>query len=138
RAAVPDLADAFDCDRAERERTHFLQEDWRRRETDVVLRVPFRLAGEEREAVVCVLIENQSGTDVLMPLRTFLIAALFWDRQWQEWTALPEPRPPLRLTPVLPIVLYTGGTPWGSNRQLTDLLAEPAAFHTFAPRWQPL
>jgi hypothetical protein len=44
----------------------------------------------------------------------------------------------LQLVPVLPIVLYTGATPWGSNRSLADLLAPPAAFHGFAPRWEPI
>ena len=39
---------------------------------------------------------------------------------------------------MLPLVLYTGTTPWGSNRTLADLLGEPAAFHAFAPSWQPL
>ena len=39
---------------------------------------------------------------------------------------------------MLPLVLYTGATPWGSNRTLADLLGEPAAFHVFAPSWQPL
>jgi hypothetical protein len=42
------------------------------------------------------------------------------------------------LHPVLPIVLYTGAAPWGSNRTLADLLGEPTAFHAFAPTWQPL
>ena len=44
----------------------------------------------------------------------------------------------LELHPVLPIVLYTGATPWGSNRTLAELLGQPAAFHAFAPSWQPL
>ena len=39
---------------------------------------------------------------------------------------------------MLPLVLYTGTTPWGSNRTLADLMGEPAAFHAFAPSWQPL
>ncbi len=73
-----------------------------------------------------------------MPLRTFGTTAALWDRQWCEWTRLPLPRPPLRLCPVLPLVLYTGGVPWGSNRTLADLLGEPAALHSFAPRWEPL
>jgi hypothetical protein len=42
------------------------------------------------------------------------------------------------LSPVLPLVLYTGTSPWSSNRTLTDLLGEPAALHVFAPSWQPL
>jgi hypothetical protein len=51
---------------------------------------------------------------------------------------LDRPRPPLRLRPVLPIVLYTGEARWGSNRTLADLLGEPEAFHAFAPVWRAL
>jgi len=39
---------------------------------------------------------------------------------------------------VLPVVIYTGSTAWGSNRTLVDLLGEPQALHAFAPVWQPL
>jgi hypothetical protein len=73
-----------------------------------------------------------------MPLRTLLYAVLFWEREWKNWHDQPTPRPTLRLTPVLPIVFHTGPRLWGSNRELTDLLGEPAAFHAFAPHWQPL
>jgi hypothetical protein len=48
------------------------------------------------------------------------------------------PRPALRLHPVLPLVLYTGTVPWGSNTKLEDQLDEPKSFHGFAPRWQPI
>jgi hypothetical protein len=89
-------------------------------------------------ALVLVLIEHQSDTDALLPLRMLYFAVGYWDRQWQEWARLARPRPPFRLRPVLPLVLSTGATPWGSNRTLADLLGEPASFHAFAPVWQPL
>ncbi len=113
-------------------------EDWRRREADLLFEIPYRLGEVEETALVWILIEHQSDTDPLMPLRTFSVTAALWDRQWREWTRLPLPRPPLRLMPVLPLVLYTGGVPWGSNRTLADLLGEPTALHSFAPRWEPL
>jgi Putative transposase, YhgA-like len=73
-----------------------------------------------------------------MPLRMLYFAVAYWDRQWKAWAESARPRPPLRLSPVLPIVLYTGPTSWGSNRTMADLLAEPTAFRAFAPVWQPL
>jgi hypothetical protein len=87
---------------------------------------------------VVVLVEHQSDTDPMMPLRLLYFAVVYWDQQWRAWEELPSPKPPFRLNPVLPVVLYTGATPWGSNRTLADLLAEPEAFHAFAPVWQPL
>jgi hypothetical protein len=89
-------------------------------------------------ALVCVLIEHQSDTDPLIPLRTLYFATGYWDRQWADWHKLSSPRPTLRLNPVLPLVLYTGSRPWGSNRTLVDLLGEPVAFHRFAPVWEPI
>ena len=47
-------------------------------------------------------------------------------------------QPALRLSPVLPLVLYTGQSPWQNNRTLHDLLDEPAEFHGFVPQWGPL
>jgi hypothetical protein len=73
-----------------------------------------------------------------MPLRTLYFAVTYWDKQWYDWERLPRPRPKLRLSPVLPVVLYTGSLPWGSSRTLVELLGEPAALHAFAPRWEPL
>jgi hypothetical protein len=87
---------------------------------------------------VCILLEHQSDTDPLMPLRLLYFAVCYWDKQWQEWTRQPRPRRPFRLHPVLPIVLYTGSRPWGSNRTLLDLMGEPAEFHAYVPTWQPL
>jgi hypothetical protein len=118
RQVVPDLAAGFDCEHARLLDREFPLEDWRRREADLPFEVPFRYDTGEGLALVCVLIEHQSNTDPLMPLRTLLYALLYWDRQWKEWAAQPKPRGSLRLRPVLPIVLYTGSTAWGSNSTL--------------------
>src|SRR5262249_22928562 len=89
-------------------------------------------------ALVVVLLEDQSDTDPMMPLRLLYFAVVYWDQQWRAWEEAPAPKPPFRLNPVLPVVVYTGATAWGSNRTLADLLGEPQAFHAYAPVWQPL
>lgn len=136
--ATAKLADGFDCERAELMERDFPMEDWRGRMADLPFEVPYRTAQGEQRALVGVFIEHQSDTDALMPLRVLYFAVVYWDRQWQAWTGQKPPRPPLRLNPVLPIILYTGPTPWGSNRTIIDLLGEPKEFHTFAPKWGPL
>jgi hypothetical protein len=138
QAAVPDLAAGFDCERARLLDREFPLDDWRRREADLPFEIPFRTGDHEVWALVCVLLEHQSDADPIMPLRLLYFTAVYWDRQWREWESRPPPRPTFRLRPVLPIVLYTGRTPWGSNRTLADLLGEPRAFHAFAPDWRPL
>jgi hypothetical protein len=136
--AVPDLAAGFDCEHARLLDRELFLGNWRRVEADLPFEIPYRTGAGEQLALVYVLIEHQSDTDPLMPLRTLFVAVGYWHSQWQEWMRQDRPRPPLRLRPVLPIVLYTGATRWGSNRTLADLLGEPEAFHAFAPVWRPL
>jgi hypothetical protein len=138
RQAVPALADGFDCDRAQLLERQFPLPDWRRREDDLAFEVPYRLGDEELRALVLVLLEHQSAEDPAMPLRLLLFVVLYWEHQWRAWEKRDAPRPPLRLAPVLPLVLYTGPGPWQNNRTLHDLLGEPAAFHGLVPQWGPL
>jgi hypothetical protein len=138
RQAVPELADGFDCDRRRLLDREFPLDDWRRREADLPLEIPYRLGDEELWALVYVLLEHQSAEDPAMPLRLLLFVTLYWERQWRAWAAGAAPRGPLRLSPVLPLVLYTGDGPWQNNRTLHDLLGEPAEFHGFVPQWGPL
>ena len=51
----------------------------RRREADLFFRIPFASGDAERPALVCVLVEHQSGPDARMPLRTLLYAVLYWE-----------------------------------------------------------
>jgi hypothetical protein len=135
---MPHLAAGFAYEQARLLDREFPWEDWRRREADLPFEIPYRTGEGEKLALVFVLIEHQSDTDPLIPLRVLSLLVGYWDKQWQEWKKLPRPRPPFRLNVVLPVVLYTGRVPWGSNRALADLLGEPAAFHAFAPVFQPL
>jgi hypothetical protein len=135
---LPDHVAAFDCVNARLLQRQFLGDDWRGREADLLYEIPYRTPTGIQQALVCLLIEHQTRTDVVMPFRTLSLTVSFWDRQWRAWQAQSPPRPELRFMPVIPIVLYTGPTPWGSTRRMTDLLAEPAVFHSFAPAFEPL
>ena len=134
-AALPDIATGFQFDRAELLDREFPLEDWRRRESDLLFRIPFRDGSDELETLVCLLLEHQSQPDVRMPLRLLLYAVLYWEREWKDWEALAVPRPDFRLTPIVPLVFHTGETAWNSSRQLSDLLAGPELFRAFAPSW---
>jgi hypothetical protein len=138
RQVVPDLAEGFDCSQMRLLDREFPLDDWRRREADLPLELPYRRGPEATWALVVVLVEHQSDPDVLMPLRLLYFAVLYWDKQWRQWAELATPRPPLRLRPVLPIVLYTGERPWTAGQRLVDLLGEPKELHALAPSWQPL
>jgi hypothetical protein len=135
---VPDLSARFDFERVEPVDRSFLMDDWRRRESDLLFRIPFQESDAERPALVCVLIEHQSAPDPRMPLRMLLYAALYWEREWKAWEERHPAREPLRLSPVLPVVFHTGGEPWRRNRELSELIGGPEAVRGFAPRWRPL
>jgi hypothetical protein len=130
-----DLAAALDFDRTEPLDRGFLLEDWRRRESDLLFRVPFRTPESAPPALVCVLVEHQSVPDPTMPLRMLLYAVLYWEREWKAWEdAHPRGRP-LGLTPVLPVVFHTGREPWRTNRELAELFVGPPELRPVAPYW---
>jgi len=136
--AVPDLVDGFVFERMKPARQEFLVGNSRLRKPDVLVEIPYRIGDAERLALVCVLLEHQTKADWQIPLRTFLYLALYWEWQWRMWEMMPTPKVEFALTPILPIVLYTGSRPWGTAKSLRDLLGPPAVFHEFAPHWQPL
>lgn len=138
RFAVPQLADGFDFAGLEPLGREFFSDDWRLREADLLFEIPYRAEGVTTPALVCLMLEHQSDSDPLVPLRTLVTVAGYWEKCWRQWAELKRPRPEFRLPPVLPIVLYTADRPWGSNKSIRDLLGEPAAFHPHAPTWTPI
>src|SRR3954465_347152 len=73
-AALPHLVDRLDFSRVEYEPREFLMEDWRKRECDLFVRVPFRPDSGPGHVLVCVLVEHQSSPDPRLPLRTLVYA----------------------------------------------------------------
>jgi hypothetical protein len=138
-AAAPDLAAGFLFPQARKLERAFALPDWRRRESDLLFSIPWRAsAGEEPvEALVCLLLEQQSQEDQAMPLRTLLYAVLFWEREWKQWEDRRERGRPLRLTPVLPIIFHTGREPWAAPRAFADLFDVPDALRSMMLPWGP-
>ena len=130
-----ELAAALDLERTEVLDRAFLLEDWRRRESDLLFRVPFCTPEAAPPALVCVLVEHQSAPDPTMPLRMLLYAVLYWERQWKAWEEAHPRGQPLGLTPVLPVVFHTGLEPWRTNRELAELFVGPARLRPVAPHW---
>jgi putative YhgA-like transposase len=85
REVAPAIADQLDYERLEVVPPTFLLDDWRRRESDLLLRVPFRDAAAGRELLLCILLEHQSTADHAMPLRMLVYAVLYWEQEWKAW-----------------------------------------------------
>ena len=120
----------------------FIDLEYRRRQSDVLLTVPLRGSAAERECereiLVYILIEHQSTIDRLMPLRLLRSVVRIYDRQMREWedAGRPRERPPLR--PVLPVVLYSGERRWGPFGSIVDLVEAGEAFAAVTPSLTPL
>ncbi len=134
----PAVAALLDFSKAIMVKRSFLLDDWRRRESDILFEIPLLAAPDAAPVLLCVLIEHQSEADAWMPLRMLVYAALYWDRKWREWEALPKPRPAPSLPPIIPIVFHTGHRPWKTSRGMADLLGGPEAVRIYAPEWRTL
>jgi predicted transposase YdaD len=134
---LPNLVDRFDFDRMEILPARFLLENWRRRESDLLVHLPFR-SRDRPPLYVYLLVEHQSRPEAWMPLRTLLYSVLSWDEEWKEAVVGHRSRARARLTPVMPIVFHTSSRPWRQNRELADLFDAPEELRAFAPPWQPL
>lgn len=134
----PDLAADCDFSRAELMEREFQSDDWRSWESDLFFRIPRKKGVAGGDVYVFLLVEHQSRPDGRMPLRLLTYAVLAWDREHKEWQQLPSPRPPFKVTPIIPIVFHTGPTRWTANRTMADLFAGPEELQLFAPVWEVL
>jgi hypothetical protein len=138
RVALPEQAARFDFVQARPSRREFITEDWMRREGDLLFEIPYRWGeGQLAEVLVWVLLEHQSNTDPQVPLRTLFSTTMAWVSQWRAW-AQSKPRGTLRLSPLIPIVLYTGDVAWGSHQTIHDLLEGPPELVGLTPNWGPI
>lgn len=133
-AVAPEIASGFDFSQAELLPREFLMEDWRKREGDLLFRIPFRWEQTGRTVFVCILVEHQSTADPRMPLRILVYIVLYWEREWREWEQNHAEGEPLRLSPVLPIVFHTGSRAWSTNRSIAEIIDGPDELKQMAPQ----
>src|ERR1041384_8126062 len=69
RLCHPALSERLDFDRLEQVNRTFILDDYRQREADVVVRLPYRVDDGIREVIVYVLVEHQSTPDQWMAFR---------------------------------------------------------------------
>ena len=92
----------------------------------IVWRAPFRDRNEDDDDAwlyLVVMLEFQSEVDFLMPLRIRNYVDNFHMERWRGKRF----RSTDRLAPVLPIVLYTGTSPWSAPPRVIDLVTPGAS-----------
>ena len=103
-------------------------DDQHRHANDMVWRAPFRERDEDDKddpgawLYLVVMLEFQSEVDFLMPLRIRHYVDSLHVEQWRGRRF----RSTDRLAPVLPIVLYTGRSPWSAAPRVIDLVTPGA------------
>ncbi len=133
------LADALDFARVTQVNRSFISEELRTQESDMIFRIPFRdPTGTCEEVIVYLLIEHQSTMDRSMGLRLLSYMTHIWMEERREWQEAKRPQGEWRLTPIVPIVFYTGTGEWKAPISLTVLMDLPEVLKRFVPTFDTL
>ena len=113
RMVAGQIADALDFAHVEQLNRSFISDELRPQESDMVFRVPFRSPTQTRqEVIVYLLIEHQSTIDPSMALRLLSYMIQIWMEEHRQWQEERHPQSEWQLTPIVPIVFYTGKGAW--------------------------
>jgi hypothetical protein len=140
RLLAPALADRMDFSRLERVRTTFVPDDLSKQESDLIFRVPLREGGAdgEREVLIYLLFEHQSTPDRAMGLRLLSYMVNLWNREKKAREDAGRPASAWRLTPMVPILFYTGSARWTTELSVASLLDVPTGCERFVPQHEVL
>ncbi|MEO5373135.1 MAG: Rpn family recombination-promoting nuclease/putative transposase [Alphaproteobacteria bacterium] len=129
RGFIPEaMAVGLDFSRMERVNAKFHGRQDRRREGDVIWRLPTH-GGED--IYLYLLIEFQSQSDWWMIVRILVYVGLLWQQIVNEQKLKVGDR----LPPVLPIVIHNGDVRWTAPNALSDLITLPPDSPLW--HWQP-
>ncbi len=140
RITGEEIVEHIDFARLRLLKTHFVGGDYRHAASDVVLRAPFGRQRTDRRRgsiLVYILIEHQSEPDRAMPLRLLEYMLQIYRLQQREERRKPRSRQRL-LSPVLPLVFYTGVQRWDKVGSLVDLVESGGVFAEFIPQFESL
>ena len=133
------LVEAFDFERVEQVNRSFISDELRTQESDMVFSLPFRTPTQTCEQVIVyLLIEHQSTVDRSMELRLLSYMVQIWMEERRQWTEAKQPEGEWRLTPIVPIVFYTGSGEWKAPLSLTALYGHPRSPHPLRPNLRHL
>lgn len=129
REFVPEaMAVGLDFARMERINAKFHDRDGKRREGDVIWRIP---TADGEDVVLHILCEFQSSVDWWMAVRAQVYEGLLW----QHIIAEKKLKSGDRLPPVLTLVLYNGEQRWHAPTDTVQMIALPAESALWP--WQP-
>lgn len=132
------LVNAFDFQHIEQLNRSFISDELRTQESDMIFRLPFRTPQTRQAVIVYLLIEHQSTVDRSMQLRVLSYMVQIWMEERRQWLEANRPQAEWRVTPILPIVFYTGSGEWKVPLSLTGLMDIPEVLTRFVPTFDTL
>ena len=130
------LADRLDFAHAERINRSLIPADLHKLEADLIYRVPFLADGHD--VLVYLLLEHQTKVDRFIGMRLISYMSKLWEAQYRVWADNRTPARERWLTPVVPIIFYTGKHRWKHPLTLDAAMDLPEALSAFIPRHETL
>ncbi len=134
-----EIAVALDFGRVEQLNRSFISDELRTQESDMIFSVPFRNPTAKcEEVIIYILIEHQSTVDPSMELRLLSYMTQIWMEERRSWIERKLPEAEWGLTPIVPVLFYTGTGAWKSPFSLTALMDLPEGLKRFVPTFDTL
>jgi hypothetical protein len=116
----------------------FVTADFAALESDILLRMPFRLRPSiDGTLELFLLIEHQSEPDELMLFRVLRYVLLIYERQPADWRQTHSNLRGFKFEPVLPIVFYSGTRTWDRLKPMRELVRGGKLFGKRLPHLEP-
>lgn len=129
KSYLPDaLRDRLDWNSLKLQPGNYTDEALRGSQSDLLYTVQI----DRRPALLYCLFEHQSMPDAWMPLRLLRYILGIWE-QYRKQNPLAR-----KLPPVLPLVLFQGGTTWTADLSLSGLIDIPAGLEPYQPEFRHL
>jgi len=128
----PEIAAALAPDPPEPVPGSFVDKDYRSSQSDLLFRMR---TAEGDEAFLYALLEHKSDPDPLVALQLLGYMVRIWDRWRRE---RPRTGTPLRLPPIIPMVVYHGAKSWTVSTAFPALVRAPAALEPHVPAFDYL
>ena len=117
------ISKAYDFSKLRQVPTNFVTPLFREKRADMLLHVPRRgqSAGQDPGLLLYVLFEHLSTPDGLTPLRLMSYEVVIWE-SWIRDLPASLKGGPVKLPPIVPVVLYQGSAAWRVPRELASMM----------------
>ena len=132
------IAEHLDFSQAKIGNRSYIDEALRDVMSDIVFTVPFKDESNADDLTIYILIEHQSTVDRVMGLRFLSYMSQIWNAQLEALENAKVPANQQYLSPILPLVFYTGSRRWNTPISLNTVMNLPEMMSPFVPTFETL